>query len=396
MLLFIVVGVKIRLERLKEIKQPKSIQSTQNIVHDHGVNTSATGGISRVILVDEPGNKTYVKPTSKKKLILWYNPPSYVRLSPTFNPMQLCPELNCEFTSNKDTLKMSDIVIINAHALPNKSPIKLPHQKWVFFTQEAPPHIKHRKLNTDVWRNKFDLTATYRRDSDVPTPYGVITGVKRNNLERNYTEIFRRKKRAAAWIVSHCVTEGKRESVVSELRKFFRVDIFGGCGKTICSRYKDSQCLKEKVNEYMFYISFENTLCRDYVTEKFFRYYSYDTLQIVRGGMNYSEIAPPGTYIDYSDFKSAKNLASYLKNLANNEEQYTAYLKRKDGYKSLYEEYSYKFSQGVTYVHSHYFNQPMCDLCKLSLNISQTTSKYTDIYNWFYTNECKKPIDVEL
>ena len=47
----------------------------------------------------------------------------------------------------------------------------------------------------------------------------------------------------------------------------------------------------------MFYLTFENSKCKDYVTEKFFAIQQLDIVPIVMGGANYSAIAPRGSYI---------------------------------------------------------------------------------------------------
>ena len=52
----------------------------------------------------------------------------------------------------------------------------------------------------------------------------------------------------------------------------------------------------EKVRDYKFYLSLENTYCTDYVTEKFFSALrSENVIPIVLGGISdeYSRIAPP-------------------------------------------------------------------------------------------------------
>ena len=55
--------------------------------------------------------------------------------------------------------------------------------------------------------------------------------------------------------------------------------------------------------EYKFYLAFENALCPDYVTEKFFRTLKLPVVPIVMGGDNYENLVPPGSFIDVNNFK---------------------------------------------------------------------------------------------
>ena len=89
------------------------------------------------------------------------------------------------------------------------------------------------------------------------------------------------------------------------------VDIYGDCGTHKCP--EDVGCFQYISDTYKFYISFENSLCKDYVTEKFFQAMSHDILPIVYGGADYSEIAPPKSYINVlPDFEKPKDLATFL------------------------------------------------------------------------------------
>ena len=54
--------------------------------------------------------------------------------------------------------------------------------------------------------------------------------------------------------------------------------------------------------DYKFYIAFENSICRDYVTEKFYNTLLFNTVPIVYSGANFSAIAPKGSYINIHDF----------------------------------------------------------------------------------------------
>jgi len=61
---------------------------------------------------------------------------------------------------------------------------------------------------------------------------------------------------------------------------------------------------------------------------------------VVRGGANYSEILPPNTYINADDFATGRDLAMYLNKLGSSEDEYTGYLRRKDGYQVVTEQES--------------------------------------------------------
>ena len=58
------------------------------------------------------------------------------------------------------------------------------------------------------------------------------------------------------------------------------MDVFGRCGTMKCPKDKCDEYLS---NNYMFYLSFENSLCMDYVTEKFFNILQDDILPVVLG-----------------------------------------------------------------------------------------------------------------
>ena len=54
-----------------------------------------------------------------------------------------------------------------------------------------------------------------------------------------------------------------------ELAKYIGVDIYGSCGTKRCPRNSD-QCFDMLNKDYKFYLAFENSNCKDYITEKFY------------------------------------------------------------------------------------------------------------------------------
>ena len=69
--------------------------------------------------------------------------------------------------------------------------------------------------------------------------------------------------------------------------------------------------------DYKFYLSFENSICRDYVTEKFYKAIAFSTVPVVYGGADYKKTGvPKKAYIDVRDFASRKlNYFSSHKNI---------------------------------------------------------------------------------
>lgn len=59
--------------------------------------------------------------------------------------------------------------------------------------------------------------------------------------------------------------------LVKTLQKYVTVDIYGKCGPLVCPRRDMATCTKMLDEEYKFYLSFENSLCYDYLTEKLIR-----------------------------------------------------------------------------------------------------------------------------
>ena len=83
---------------------------------------------------------------------------------------------------------------------------------------------------------------------------------------------------------------------------------------------------------YKLYLAFENSHCRDYVTEKAFRTLAYNLVPVVMGGADYEKLLPPDSYINVHDFKSPKELADHLKLVGQNPDMYRKYLAWKHKY----------------------------------------------------------------
>ena len=75
---------------------------------------------------------------------------------------------------------------------------------------------------------------------------------------------------------------------------------------------------------HMFYLAFENSVCKEYITEKFWNLkHLIVPIVLSRRVFNHTKI-PDNVYIAVDDFNNVEELAKYLLYLQKNE---TAYLK---------------------------------------------------------------------
>lgn len=210
---------------------------------------------------------------------------------------------------------------------------------------------------------KTNFYFIYRHDADITRPYGKIVETNTNYTLPSLFSIQKRPKKIA-WFSSHCTTPNMRESLAQRINRSISTDVYGKCGHLKCSRGSQRECYKMMEENYKFYLSFENSLCQDYVTEKLFKILSLNVVPVVYGAVNYDVIAPPYSVIDVSKFKTVKNLVNYLKFLDENPKEYLKYFEWKKSYVN-------NFSQ----------EPALCKLCQ-KLNEPQRTHFYEDILHW--------------
>ncbi|RCN47046.1 fucosyl transferase [Ancylostoma caninum] len=143
------------------------------------------------------------------------------------------------------------------------------------------------------------------------------------------------KLRGAAWFVSHCSTNSKREKYVEQLQEHFPVDVYGSCGTLKCPR--GGACENMLDEQYHFYIAFENSICKDYITEKLWNQgYGRDIVPIVMKRAVVEQLVPPKSFIAADDFNTTKELATYLHYLMRNKSAYAEYFEWRRDYKVVF------------------------------------------------------------
>jgi hypothetical protein len=123
-----------------------------------------------------------------------------------------------------------------------------------------------------------------------------------------------------------------RHSQENGINPKLSVDVHGKCGTLSYHINSRDQYYKELSKNYKFFLSFENSVCRDYVTEKLYLALQQDWVPVVMGGADYSEFVPEDAVIDASAFRSPAALSEYLHTVAANDALYRSYFKWKENF----------------------------------------------------------------
>ncbi|TKR58573.1 hypothetical protein L596_030001 [Steinernema carpocapsae] len=209
----------------------------------------------------------------------------------------------------------------------------------------------------------FNLTATYRTDSDIRMFYGAFRERSQKvNISEKVASIIKKKKNLALQLVSNCHTQSNRETLAKELGKFMNITSYGSCFGRTC----DEKCEEDAVESHFFYLAFENSVCPDYVSEKFFRL-SRGIVPVVLSRKIAQNVAPSESFIAVDDFPTPKDLAEYLIHVAAHKQLYALYLRWME---------SYEVEKS---------NWGACDLCKAAHEKPKSV-KHAE--NWWNSEKC--------
>ena len=236
-----------------------------------------------------------------------------------------------------------------------------PARPWILMTYESGNSVRQRcyykgKYPVFTGRElagKINRTMTLRADSDIVVRHGFVrrrvAALSTAELGQVYSQAPRppatrflssgnetgtKPAAPVVWFVSHCNDFSGRMEFVRELQKHIAVDIYGECGPLSCGssrnmgqeyRLQEDPCFQLVNTKYRFYLSFENAVCRDYITEKAFNALRLNTVPVMYGGANYSTFLPPGSFINAGEFGSPALLAAYLFSLLRDPPAFLAY-----------------------------------------------------------------------
>lgn len=259
-----------------------------------------------------------------------------------------------------DSQEEADTVIWNIVHPKHQNVGPKGHQTWVVNTYFEPP-TDNRLIH--ALNGQIDYIYGYRRDSDF-LETRVATVTTDNNVESNVDA-----PKLFTWAVSNCrskrmdyyhvlyesmtVSERERSTVFGKC--FDRPNPCGNSGPQ--GTGEDPDCFRRLMKSHKFYLAFENSRHRDYISEKVTKAYEFGMIPIVWGGeskLDYEMLLPKHSFIHVDDFETPAALMEYVRYLDQNE---TAY---REHFSTTQAVVGYGFGPSVTYD----FNKwEMCLLC---------------------------------
>lgn len=230
----------------------------------------------------------------------------------------------CLLTDNRSRFDQADVVVFHHHELKyahHKLPLHLRRpqsQRWVWLSLE-PPAVNQ---NLRRYNHVFNWTMSYRRDADIFMPYGRMIPKRTNET----FHLPRKSSCLTSWVISNFKPQHKRSQLYRQLRWHIPIAVYGSLNRRPLPRHQ----LLPTIAPCHFYLAFENSVSRDYITEKLWRNALLaGTVPVVLGPprSNYEEFLPPDSFIHVDDFKNVTELALYLKMLAANRTQYEMYFR---------------------------------------------------------------------
>nr|CAD2155546.1 unnamed protein product [Meloidogyne enterolobii] len=151
---------------------------------------------------------------------------------------------------------------------------------------------------------------------------------------------------------------------------------------------------------HMFYLAFENSVCKEYITEKFWNLkHLIVPIVLSRRVFNNTKI-PDNVYIAVDDFNNVEELAKYLLYLQKNETAYLKYFEwtkiyKKTTYRLSFNGLGIQYNQGYIKANNSTYGasyNTLCNLCEFAHKQHENAHPIyiiSDIWKyWNNSNDC--------
>lgn len=216
---------------------------------------------------------------------------------------------------------------------------------WGLSLAESPKNAP--LLVYEKYLNLFNYSSSFSRYSDLPFPLHYMLSLTNITYKKYYVKtsvknLFLKELSPILYLQSDCDTWTERDKYVTELMKYQRVDSYGRClkNKELPSHIQNFNYIyMDKIDEndflkfmakYKFVITIENGVCKDYVTEKFWRAIHLGVVPIYFGSPSIRDWLPnEKSAILIEDFPTPKLLSLHIDELMRDDDLYEEYLEHK-------------------------------------------------------------------
>ncbi|KAK2837053.1 hypothetical protein Q5P01_014265 [Channa striata] len=263
-----------------------------------------------------------VAPKRNISILLWHWPFGRSYTLDGNKCLEMYKISGCFLTDNTSLFSTADVVVFHHHEL-SRGLSSLPlhvhrpaSQRWVWMSLEPPVN----NANLTQFNGLFNWTMSYRRDADISIPYGrtLLGGDDRGFQAPPNRSCL------VSWVVSKYRPNQARAAVYQSLKKYISIEVYGKWNKRPLS---DKELLPT-IAQCNFYLSFENSEAKDYISEKLWRNaFQAGAVPVVAGPSRatYEAMAPPDSFIYVADFRSTADLAEHLKQVAADRKAYEKY-----------------------------------------------------------------------
>lgn len=229
----------------------------------------------------------------------------------------------------RDCLAQADAVVFN----PPTTLVKKYRPRWSFAHQSNVLFLTESEAIwgalPDLMRDtQSNISLSYRLDADVPMTYFI--GLEQY-VDRTYFAPVKRATAPVVMFISNCESQwvkSARGRFIQELMQYIEVHSYGKCfnNRQVPAELSGKPWWEIKWNitsQYRFTLAFENSIARDYVTEKLYHALVVGSVPVYWGAPNVERFLPaPNAAIRVDDFSSAHELAQHLHYLLDHEDEY--------------------------------------------------------------------------
>ncbi|XP_062265162.1 4-galactosyl-N-acetylglucosaminide 3-alpha-L-fucosyltransferase 9-like [Platichthys flesus] len=326
----------------------------------------ATGHTNKSLVETSPSTIAATKKPNKPIVLLWFWPDDK-----QFD-FQLCKDLNinsCQLTDDRSLYSVAKAVVIFHKAikddLSNLPTTPRPKfQRWIWFNMDPPTNTRKIPGIESV----FNLTLNYRRDADISARWQ-LTSKKQIDKEYELPE----KDLLVCWIANASYLNTSTEASYSyyrELAKHIKVNIFD----SFSAKNLKGENYFLTISKCKFFLSFEDSVHPDYITETFNGPLSAGTVPIALGPprKNYETYFPSTSFIHINDFPDAFALAEYLLKMDEDNAAYMEYFQWRRFYnvRRHFNEENQEFAHAV------------CQACR-HIALTKEFRVVRDLYKWY-------------